>query len=91
VGADGEVGYGRVGFEPFLKNFGDRLPPQALAIAERLADKIIAIEELFAKAPLTIAHGDLRYDNLYFGAEGMAVADWQIILRARDRTTSLTS
>ena len=53
------------------------------AIAERFADKIIAIEEEFAKAPLTIAHGDLRYDNLYFGADGMAVADWQIIVRAR--------
>ena len=70
-------------FEPFLKNFGDRLSPRALAIAERFKDKIIAIEEEFAKPPLTIAHGDLRYDNLYFGADGMAVADWQIVLRAR--------
>ena len=33
---------------------------------------------------MTIAHGDLRYDNLFFSDSGeMAVADWQIILRAR--------
>jgi Ecdysteroid kinase-like family len=70
-------------FEPFLKKFGDRLSPRSLAIAERFADKIIAIEDEIAKPPVTIAHGDLRYDNLYFGANGMAVADWQIVLRAR--------
>src|SRR2546426_2789530 len=70
-------------FGAFLQKFGDRMPPRALQIAERFKNKIIAIEHEFASAPLTIAHGDLRYDNLYFSGEGMAVADWQIIVRVR--------
>lgn len=72
------------GWENFTRNFGDRLSPRAMSIAERLRTKIIAIENAFASPPRTIVHGDLRYDNLFFGADGeMAVADWQIVLRAR--------
>jgi Ecdysteroid kinase-like family len=71
-------------WENFTRNFGDRLSPRAMAIAERLKTKIIAIENAIASPPMTIAHGDLRYDNLFFSADReMAVADWQIILRAR--------
>ena len=72
------------GWENFARNFGDRLSPRAMAVAERLKSKIIAIENAFASPPRTIVHGDLRYDNLFFAADGeMAVADWQIVLRAR--------
>jgi hypothetical protein len=72
------------GWEKFTHNFGDRLSPRAMAIAERLRTKIIAIEDAFASPPRTIVHGDLRYDNLFFSDDGrMAVADWQIVLRAR--------
>ena len=71
------------GWENFTRNFGDRLSPRAMAVAERFKTKIIATEDMLASAPLTIAHGDLRYDNLFFAADGgMAVADWQIIVRA---------
>jgi thiamine kinase-like enzyme len=71
-------------FDNFLRNFGERLSPRALQIAERIKDRIIALERALASSPLTIAHGDLRYDNLYFSEEGeMAVADWQIVVRAR--------
>ncbi|MGH2399755.1 MAG: hypothetical protein ACRDF6_07900, partial [bacterium] len=51
------------GWDNFTRNFGDRLSPRAMAIAERLKTKIIAIENAFTTPPLTIAHGDLRYDN----------------------------
>jgi len=72
------------GWENFKTNFGDRLSPRAMAIAERFRTKIIATENAFATPPMTIAHGDLRYDNLFFSDTGeMAVADWQIVLRAR--------
>ena len=71
-------------WDNFVTIFGDRLSPRALEIAERLRTKIIAIEDIFASGPVTIAHGDLRYDNLFFADDGeMAVADWQIIIRAR--------
>jgi thiamine kinase-like enzyme len=72
------------GWGNFTRNFGDRLSPRAMAIAERFRTKIIATEDAFATPPLTIAHGDLRYDNLFFSADAeMAVADWQIVMRAR--------
>jgi hypothetical protein len=72
------------GWEDFTHNFGDRLSPRAMAIAERFRTKIIATADALTKPPLTIAHGDLRYDNLFFSENGqMAVADWQIIVRAR--------
>lgn len=70
-------------FPYFLQNFGERLSARALAVAERLAPRIIAIEDAITRPPFTVAHGDLRYDNLYFGDNGMAVADWQIIVRTR--------
>ena len=72
------------GWERFTQNFGDRLSSRAMAIAERFKTKIIATEDAFTTPPITIAHGDLRYDNLFFAESGeMAVADWQIIVRAR--------
>jgi thiamine kinase-like enzyme len=72
------------GWDNFVRNFGDRLSSRAMAIAERFKTKIIATEDAFTKPPITIAHGDLRYDNLFFADDGeMAVADWQIIVRAR--------
>jgi len=71
------------GWESFKRNFGGQLSTRAMAIAERFRTKIIAAENAFTTPPLTIAHGDLRYDNLFFSDSGeMAVADWQIVLRA---------
>ena len=70
-------------WENFLKNFGERLSPKALRAAERLRTKIIAIQHVITKPPMSIAHGDLRYDNLFFNGGEMAVADWQIVLRGR--------
>ena len=67
----------------FVENFGDRLTEKAMSVAERLTTKIIAIENAFTEPPMTICHGDLRYDNLFFSPGEMTVADWQIVLRAR--------
>ena len=39
------------GWENFTRNFGDRLSPRAMSIAERLRTKIIAIENAFASPP----------------------------------------
>jgi len=70
-------------WQPFLEKFGDRLPPNALRAGERLYHTANAIQDMLTVPPMTIAHGDLRYDNLFFDSTQMAVADWQIISRAR--------
>jgi hypothetical protein len=67
----------------FVENFGKRLSPKAMSAAERLSTKIIDIQHAITKPPLTICHGDLRYDNRFFSPGEMAVADWQIVLRGR--------
>jgi thiamine kinase-like enzyme len=71
------------GWENFASIFGDRLSARAMAIAERFKSRIIATEDALRKGPQTIAHGDLRYDNLFFADDGtMTAADWQIVIRA---------
>jgi len=67
----------------FVENFGKRLSAKAMSAAERLAPKIIDIQHAITKTPMTICHGDLRYDNLFFSPGEMAVADWQIVLKGR--------
>lgn len=64
----------------FVARFAERLPPECLALAERLADHL----EAWATprpGPLTVTHGDYRLDNMLFGSpEGgapLAVVDWQ--------------
>ena len=72
------------GWENFARNFGDRLSPRAMAIAERLKTKITVFVNDSASPPLTIAHSDLNYGNLFFSDDGeMTVIDWQFIGRGR--------
>jgi thiamine kinase-like enzyme len=69
-------------WETFTRNFGDRLSPRAMAIAERLKTKITVFVNDSASPPLTIAHGDLNYGNLFFSDDGeMTVVDWQFVTR----------
>jgi hypothetical protein len=69
---------------PVVKeNFSSHLPDRIVRAAEKMQTQLIRMQHIFSEPPITICHGDLRYDNLFFNDSGMAVADWQIILRAR--------
>lgn len=69
---------------PVVKeNFPSHLSDRIVRAAEKMQTRLIRMQHIFSEPPITICHGDLRYDNLFFGDEGMAVADWQIILRGR--------
>jgi hypothetical protein len=47
--------------------------------AARLAmDRFHAVCRHFARSPHTLVHGDLRLDNVLFGAIGAAAVDWQL-------------
>jgi thiamine kinase-like enzyme len=65
------------------ENFSSHLPDRIVRAAEKMQTQLIRMQHIFSEPPITICHGDLRYDNLFFNDSGMAVADWQIILRAR--------
>lgn len=73
------------GVEPaiglFTERFGDRLESEQLSLIQRLAPKAATVPSLFWKAPMTVAHGDYRLDNMMFGtapgAPPLAIIDWQ--------------
>jgi hypothetical protein len=69
---------------PVVKeNFPSHLSDRIVRAAEKMQTRLIRMQHIFSEPPITICHGDLRYDNLFFSDDGMAVADWQIVLRGR--------
>lgn len=67
-------------WQGFAERYGERLPPEALAAAERLGPRLAAWM-LGPEGPRAVTHGDYRLDNMLFGTpEGgppLAVVDWQ--------------
>lgn len=64
----------------FFERYGERLGPDAVAVAERFADRVAAWAAP-TDGPTTILHGDYRLDNLLFGPDGarVAIVDWQTV------------
>lgn len=62
---------------------GDVIPPDFVAIGDRLGHELAAFRVRMATPPLTITHGDLRTDNLVFYPGHAVVLDWQVIAWAR--------
>ena len=73
--------------EPFLQKFGDHLTPQQQEIAVKYLPRMNPMQDAFASAPLTLCHGDLRLDNVFFGSPDgdspCTLIDWQIAIKAR--------
>jgi aminoglycoside/choline kinase family phosphotransferase len=74
-------------WEPFLANFGNRLPASVVKAGQKLTTNICKLLDMLAEPPLTIAHGDYHVENLFFDlpdrSAPLAVIDWQISLRGR--------
>ena len=64
----------------FLERLGHRLPQEALEVGERLGSRSMALLEELAYSPRTLCHGDVRLDNIFFGAGDSRpiLLDWQI-------------
>jgi hypothetical protein len=72
---------------PFLDLFGSRFAPAIQDCVPALHERVLAAMDAFdARGEATIAHGDFRIDNLFFGRKGgpyeLAVVDWQSFNRA---------
>jgi ecdysteroid kinase len=67
----------------FLKLFGDRLSPELRGVTENMPTHIVGLQNMLTRTPMTIGHGDYRLDNLFFGTNGVATIDWQIVFRGR--------
>jgi len=76
-----------VGWEPMLELFGDVVTDSLRAVKGRYLAAIPALQKWMTTPPLTVAHGDFRSDNLFFGTRPgdapVAAPDWQGCLRAK--------
>lgn len=80
-----EILTGRI---PILDDrLGSQLPPGTIDLAKRIVDSVQPLLASFAdRGPVTLLHGDLRADNLFFrpGSDRALVAlDWQIAVTGR--------
>jgi len=66
---------------------GSQLPPGTIALAERIRDGIHPLLRAFSdRGPLTLLHGDLRAENLFFTPapdRDLVAIDWQIAVIGR--------
>ena len=63
---------------------GDRLPPAVRDLGDRFGDLLPGLLAQLAAGPLTLSHGDLRLDNMFFGpGERVTLCDWQLVDRSR--------
>ncbi|MEK9662852.1 MAG: phosphotransferase, partial [Alphaproteobacteria bacterium] len=64
-----------------------RLDDADIALGERLGDALPALMEAIGTAPVTLLHGDARYDNLLFETADPTLpprtVDWQFVARGR--------
>ena len=74
-------------WDQFLDRFQSRLTSSMLHTAERFGEHYDKMTARLAEPPYTIAHGDYRLDNMFFGTDGgapvLTVIDWQIATKAR--------
>lgn len=74
-------------WERTIELFGTHMPPEIRAVLPGLGPRITTLMEPFrAATSATMAHGDYRLDNMFFGNPGsgyeLAVLDWQSPNRA---------
>lgn len=73
--------------EPFLHQFGQRVPKSVRKMIEALATNYGAIRTRLQQAPVTMIHGDLHLDNILFAASQhtppLTIIDWQSVARGR--------
>ena len=55
------------------------IPANAMRVAERIAPAVPLLLARMCVAPLTLTHSDVRLDNVFFGADEIALVDWQSV------------
>jgi len=63
-----------------LKRYRDLLPENIPALARKLNEKYIALEQLWSQGERTLVHGDAHIGNMYFLDDGSSgLLDWQVL------------
>ncbi|MEO1064086.1 MAG: phosphotransferase [Actinomycetota bacterium] len=75
------------GWDPMLTTFGDHVPESVRGMKDRFVATVKTLQAQLDAEPLTLAHGDFRMDNLFFGStddhHALTIIDWQGPLRSR--------
>ena len=70
-----------------LRRYGARglpVPTELLDAADSITPHIGAIKGGLAEPPITLQHGDMRLDNMFFASDGsVRLIDWQVIRAGR--------
>jgi Ser/Thr protein kinase RdoA (MazF antagonist) len=66
----------------FADEYGLRIGPEGVRLGERVVAEYDRLSQAIRARPATVIHGDLRADNLLFGAEGAYLLDWQLATRS---------
>jgi aminoglycoside/choline kinase family phosphotransferase len=73
--------------DPFLRKFGRRVSQPVRGIIEDLATSYGAVRLRLQQSPVTMIHGDLHLDNVFFHVlqhkPPVTVIDWQSVARGR--------
>jgi Ecdysteroid kinase-like family len=63
---------------------GDDLPAGILDVGDRFPGLLPGLAAELAADPVTLSHGDVRLDNMFFGpGERVTLCDWQLVDRSR--------
>jgi len=75
------------GWGPMVEIFSDCLPQHIIDLKDRYIGSIDHLFKAMSTPPLTVIHGDMRLDNLFFGRDGgqeeLVAFDFQGALRGR--------
>jgi hypothetical protein len=74
---DGMIAGFKLGWPAVVERFPDLLPERTRRIGERFPERVPALLGLMCQAPVCLAHGDVRIDNVFFGDDEIALVDWQ--------------
>lgn len=80
----GMSGMCATGWDPFIERFGRHVPDAIRDVKDRYVSSCEELHRRMARLPQTLAHGDLRLDNIMFGTEPehrpAVVLDWQGVI-----------
>ncbi len=70
-----------------LERTVEGIPEGLIEAARRIGPRVSDVKARISRAPLTLTHGDLRLDNIFFSrdpsADGIKLIDWQAIRMGR--------
>ena len=73
-------------WDRFVDIYGLRIGKDAIALGDRLRESLDWLRSELTTRPLTVCHGDLRADNLFFddreGRGNVVIYDWQLCTRS---------